>query len=555
MSINLKIKATMLVALILTVLLVQPHQGAQSVLSQAATEYSSKHFAESARLYIKAIDNGNSSPATFYNAACSLALAGKKSDAIVYLKSAVDGGFGPSSAILADTDLVSLHDAPEWQQIVTSAKASEARAMSIWDSPALATPYRENISMDEKIAGLSRAWSEARAGFVNFDLVPDLDWDSLYLKTLPEVEATHSTLDYYLVLAKFYAALKDGHTNIIYPPELRPKLFAAPDIATRLVGGKVLVIGVGSDAKTAGVSVGDELLEVDSIPVHRYAESKIQPYQASSTPQWLDSQTYESWLLKGAEDTKLALTLAHPNGTRYEATLFRLFGERRKEKLPARPLTELKILPQGIAYFRIDSFNDPALAQQFVDQFDQIKAAKGLIIDIRDNGGGNSSNTWKILGCLTDAPYPNFAWRARQYRAVARAGGNPEIPFVASSEMIAPDGARLFKGPVAVLISSRTFSAAEDFCVSFVGMHRGILVGEPTGGSTGQPVLFSLPGGGKARFCARHAQMADGSEFVGKGIKPDIPSPQTVADIRNGHDSTLDAAINGLWDKTHQRLR
>ena len=64
-----------------------------------------------------------------------------------------------------------------------------------------------------------------------------------------------------------------------------------------------------------------------------------------------------------------------------------------------------------------------------------------------------------------------------------------------------PDGKRLYKNPVALLSSAATFSAAEDFLVAFRVMSRGIIVGERSGGSTGQPLFFALPGGGSARVC------------------------------------------------------
>jgi hypothetical protein len=52
-----------------------------------------------------------------------------------------------------------------------------------------------------------------------------------------------------------------------------------------------------------------------------------------------------------------------------------------------------------------------------------------------------------------------------------------------------------FLKPIVVLSSPRTFSAAEDFLVAFKPLKRGLIVGEPSGGSTGQPLIISLPGG------------------------------------------------------------
>ena len=49
------------------------------------------------------------------------------------------------------------------------------------------------LDEDQRVAGLSRLWSEAKFNFASFDLVPDLDWDALYIATLPEVRAAAST--------------------------------------------------------------------------------------------------------------------------------------------------------------------------------------------------------------------------------------------------------------------------------------------------------------------------------------------------------------------------
>jgi C-terminal processing protease CtpA/Prc len=97
-----------------------------------------------------------------------------------------------------------------------------------------------------------------------------------------------------------------------------------------------------------------------------------------------------------------------------------------------------------------------------------------------------------------------------------------------------------------VLTSARTFSAAEDFCAVFDYMKRGTIMGEPTGGSTGQPLLFGLPGGGRARVCIKRDAYPDGKEFVGFGIKPTMTISPTLADVRAGRDTVLEGALQYL---------
>jgi C-terminal processing protease CtpA/Prc len=104
----------------------------------------------------------------------------------------------------------------------------------------------------------------------------------------------------------------------------------------------------------------------------------------------------------------------------------------------------------------------------------------------------------------------------------------------------------LYKKPVILLTSSRTFSAAEDFAAAFKALHIGVIIGEATGGSSGQPLSFILPGNGTARVCTKRDQFPDGEDFIGKGIQPDIIIKSTVADCRKRSDTQLEAALRAL---------
>jgi C-terminal processing protease CtpA/Prc len=201
------------------------------------------------------------------------------------------------------------------------------------------------------------------------------------------------------------------------------------------------------------------------------------------------------------------------------------------------------MLPGNVAYVRILHFGDRSAVDAFEARFAEIAAAKGLVIDIRDNGGGNSGEGHRLLSLLTDKPFRTSRWRTREYLPAYRAWSRPEGVHAEDAGEVPPDGKRLYTGPVLVLTSARTYSAAEDFAVAFDAMKRGRIVGEATGGSTGQPLLFDLPGGGKARICTKRDSYPDGREFVGVGVQPQVAVHPTIADLRAGRDTVLQAAL------------
>ena len=118
--------------------------------------------------------------------------------------------------------------------------------------------------------------------------------------------------------------------------------------------------------------------------------------------------------------------------------------------------------------------------------------------------------------------------------------------YESTPETIQPGKGDKIGVPVAVLIGHGTASAAEDFLIALDSIQRAVFVGQKTFGSTGQPLIVDLPGGGSARVCTKKDTYPDGREFVGFGVSPHVPVEPTVEDILVGRDATLEKGIEVL---------
>ncbi|MGZ3777288.1 MAG: S41 family peptidase [Mucilaginibacter sp.] len=94
--------------------------------------------------------------------------------------------------------------------------------------------------------------------------------------------------------------------------------------------------------------------------------------------------------------------------------------------------------------------------------------------------------------------------------------------------------------PVYILTSRRTFSAAEDFLIYLNYSKNVTRIGQATGGSSGQPLVFNLPHGISARVCAKADEFPDGTDFINIGIKPQIAVGPSLGE---GMDAELDKAL------------
>jgi len=473
-----------------------------------------------------------------YNLACGHALLGNLDTALFYLERAVESGYDDLEFFQHDPDLDDIREHPRFQEILRQLQARQL----FWENPFFETPYRENISEEEKQAGLAKLWSEIKYNFAFFSNVPELNWDSVYLAYLPRVTKTKSTLEYYRILQQMCALLQDGHTNVNCPEDVLPELYALPPVRTRLVEGKVVITEVmDPDLLLAGVLPGREVVRVNRMPVHQYVEERVQPYFSASTPQALAEKVYSFGLLAGPHGSKVRVGMLDETG--------RAFGWALPRSYPPvlqTALLEYKEVDGRFGYLVLNSFTEEFLIGHFDSLFSSLEQHEALIIDLRENGGGNSGVAFDILGYLTARPFPTIRWRTPYYRPTYRAWGIGQPWHVEPSTEDPPQGTKLYDKPVVVLIGPRTESAAEEFCVAFDYMRRGILIGQPTGGSTGQPLVFSLPGGGSARVCTSDCTYPDGKKFVGLGIQPDILVPLTLDDIHEKRDAVLLRAVEYL---------
>ena len=474
-----------------------------------------------------------------YGLATHHAQLGDHERALGFLEEAVSRGLDPAQ-LEQDADLADVLADPRFAPIVQRLRA----ARPPWASPALRTAYRDSLGDDERLAGLACAWSEVRFGFANFAHVAGLDWDSLYVATIPKVRAARTTLEYYRVLQGMVARLRDGHTSVDPPEELWARMYSRPPVDTRFVEGRVMIDAVLDDSlRKQGIRPGLEILKVDGVPVREYAESRVAPYTSASTPQGATVATYEFYLLCGHHGESVALELADATGKAFTRVLLRThvgFWSVARD-------VEFRLLPGSVGYLALNSFGSEAVTAAFDSLFPAILKTDGLVIDVRRNGGGDSSVGFGILGCLTDSAFAVFASKAPLYSPNARSMGRSGLRWEGEPHGTWPTrGPRVYRGPVVVLAGPRTGSSAEDFCVAFDLMHRGEIVGAPTNGSTGQPLRVPLPGGGSLRVCTRHCLYPDGREFVGVGVLPTLPVSETVRDLRAGRDVVLEAGLERI---------
>jgi hypothetical protein len=193
----------------------------------------------------------------------------------------------------------------------------------------------------------------------------------------------------------------------------------------------------------------------------------------------------------------------------------------------------------AIGYLAVNGLSDPKLPDEFDAALKSLKDTKGLVVDLRFNGGGDEILAQKVAGRFADR---ERVYSVNQYRdgpGHADLGEKHERAFP-------PRGPWRYEKPVVVLWGRVTLSSAESLALMFAQCPQVTTMGEPSGGSSGNPRQLALPCGITVNLPRWLDMDPAGNPIEHVGVKPQRPVAAGPGDFTAGRDPVLQAALRRL---------
>lgn len=324
----------------------------------------------------------------------------------------------------------------------------------------------------------------------------EVDWATQVKKGENALENASSAEDFFNILVDSVGPLKDGHIVVQAGEELVFTANERPDIVTSMINE---ALAEGSDSQES---------------VDAYVEAQLTAMGVA----------LESYLLKdskhGSIEEPIFTAIVESGDARY-------------------------------GYFRISTFaeivegsvqdNVTALDDAIENAFDDWGKIDGVILDVRINDGGWDVLGRALVGHFIEEETHVYSKRVRlndEWSALKRISVSPA------------KGAR-YHGPVALLTSATTVSAAETFAMAMSSLNQVTLVGENTHGVLSDSLPKFLPSGIFFSLSNEEYQTPQGEVFERVGIPADIPVEVFAkADREKGRDSSIEAALRVLESAT-----
>lgn len=198
----------------------------------------------------------------------------------------------------------------------------------------------------------------------------------------------------------------------------------------------------------------------------------------------------------------------------------------------------------SIGYMLIPSFSSAISLAHLSAIFQRLSDCRGLIIDIRGNGGGLLSNASTMESVLISQE------STVGYMSTKTGPGHQDFG-PQQSIVVKPAPIRWLR-PAVLLVDRGTYSAANSFSAYVKHTTPVTIIGDRTGGGGGLPYSSELPNGWWLRFSASRMSDARGN-IIEFGVEPHIVQEQTDEATSLGQDALIERAIEVLTKASHQR--
>ncbi len=243
-----------------------------------------------------------------------------------------------------------------------------------------------------------------------------------------------------------------------------------------------------------------------------------------------NTSAYREWWSDYPENFSLRVIQEHYFNYNYRQTSGMLYG----------------FLPQNVGYIYYSTFSQPVGEGNLDNILAWLATADGLIIDVRNNGGGELTNVETLVARFIDRP--------TLVGYISHKTGPGHSDFSKPFEIIyrpAPEGRQRWGKPIIVLANRSTFSAANNFVAVMKHLPQVRIAGATTGGGAGVPFSSELPCGWSVRMSS--APMLDAlGQSTEEGVEPSAGCEASIPPGTTDCDPILDLAVSLLTGQSEK---
>lgn len=386
-----------------------------------------------------------------------------------------------------------------------------------------------------RLANVIIAWNVFQHFYPYFDVI-DIDWNKVLVETLEEAMQEQTSDDFYFVLSKMVAKLRDGHGYVLYTFESER---GGLPIRVEYIEKKLVVTA----SKDSLIKRGDIIKKVDGKDAIKYLDS-LEQYVPGSTQ--LRRYRALNQFISGDLGDSLNLCIVRSNRELdIEVSL-----DKENRGFFFNPISEfdfpdLKEIENEIFYVNLNTTD----TKKFMENLDEMSEARGIVFDTRWDGELKKDfqpiNLYKIVAHIIKGRVEPPEW----YIPEVIYPNRKRMKFYKSESWgVMPQKPRL-SSKIVFIIDPHVVSSAETYMSIVEHYKLAEIVGERSAGVNGNVNFIPLIGGYEIMFTGMKVLKQDGSQHNLIGIEPNYPIERTIKAVKEGRDEYLEKAIEIIKTK------
>jgi carboxyl-terminal processing protease len=410
--------------------------------------------------------------------------------------------------------------------------ASQAILAARHSAPAADAAPSQHLSPKDRKEIFEKIWRDIHDHYYDPSF-NGVNWDEVRERYVPLVAAAGNDQEFYALMSRMTGELHDAHTRFSSPEQwknYKKQQGVTAGFSVDDVDGKTTVTSVraNSNAAHAGVEPGMLVLSVAGKPIEeRIAE--IEKTRPPSSSERATRMFVYGRMFAGPPDSEIKLGLQRADGSSFEATITR-------QIYSVAPDVSTDVLPSGNAYIRFDGFQPP-ITKEFRQALERFRNSRGIVIDLRRNGGGDLSVLLPIASYFFDKKTLFAKDSTRSGKPLSEFAGIFKLPL---ELYVGKPSEQIYSGPVVILVDARSASSSEVFAAGMQDSQRAKIVGSQSCGCVlGIAKPREMKGGGVLEMSEVLWFSPKGRKLEGTGIIPDKTVVPTAADLQEKRDPAL----------------
>lgn len=197
-----------------------------------------------------------------------------------------------------------------------------------------------------------------------------------------------------------------------------------------------------------------------------------------------------------------------------------------------------RIANDSVGYLYYPSFGDGFSDSNMRYVMKYFEECRGLIIDVRNNGGGSAALSTHFASYFFDKDTVNLYMRHKKGPGHSDLSDPVAMPLKAHPTL-------QWRRPVIVLTNRSSYSATNMFICRMKDAPNALVIGDRSGGGGGMPSSNELPNGWMVRFSS--SPMYDAAmQSIEFGIEPDVKVMLDAGDVAKGEDTLIEEGIRRI---------